>query len=467
MSTMLARLHRLAAIAAAALALAACGPRQEAPATPLPSPTAQQATAVAGLPTMTAVPSQATLTPAQPTAAPVQPTLAPAQPTAAAPLPTAAPPTGQPGAPQGPARISFAPNATSAAVEGAAIRGERRFYVLWAAAGQKMDVQLSSLEQNGAVVINGPDGRPLPGAEPGADAAAWSGLLPATGDYTFEVGPTRGNTTYRLSVSIVTPAAPAPPAGNIRATDWPAALASAPALELRQQDGRLYVNVRGVTPGVGGMPLFDGIVYSDFDGDGREDAAIMLESGGTAGNIGLLVFRDSGAGPSLAAWRDGYKLWAEASGGLLVVRQPIYAGWDPNCCPSGLAFTSYALRAGGLEVVQSRSEGVAGAEPEVVRNYYDLIRRKELAAAYALLAPAEQAANPYAQWAAGFASTLDLSAITSADPAAPGAVRVELTATDATPEGGQVVRRFAGSWRVRWDGGRAGWALEAPQIAER
>ena len=36
---------------------------------------------------------------------------------------------------------------------------------------------------------------------------------------------------------------------------------------------------------------------------------------------------------------------------FLVLREPIYAGWEPNCCPSGFVTTSYALRLAGLEAV--------------------------------------------------------------------------------------------------------------------
>ncbi|HMQ30062.1 MAG TPA: hypothetical protein PKD53_05005, partial [Chloroflexaceae bacterium] len=436
MRTIRALLGRGLPLAALALALAACAPRQSA--APTPSP---------------AAPSVVPATVVAPTIAPPAPTVAPT----VAPLAPTTAPAGQ--TPGGPERISFAPGATSAAVEGAVIRGERKHYVLWAAAGQQMSLQLSTLEQNGALVLTGPDGAPLPGAAPGEDAAAWSGLLPATGDYLVEVGPTRGNATYRLTVSITTPTAPA---GGLRSTDWSAALAAEPALDLGQQDGRPYVTVRGAAPPVAGIALLDAVVYGDFEGDGREDAAIMLASGGTAGNVGVLVFRDTGAGPGLAASRDGYKLGAAAEGGLLVLRQPIYAAWEPNCCPSGLATASYRLGAAGLEPVASRSEGVAGAEPQVVEAFYDLIRRGELAMAYALLDGAQQAANPYDQWAAGFASTVDLAASTAADPAAPGAVRVELTATDRAAGGALFTRRFAGTWQVRWDEARAGWAMGSP-----
>jgi len=428
------------------------------------------ATALAGCATTAVTPTPGpTNAPVTQATIPPLPTVAPqatAQPaTTAQPGPTAQPGQPLPTTPDGtPRRISFAPGATSAAVEGAVVRGTRDRYVLWAAAGQEMRVSLASLEQNGALVIIAPGGAALPGAEPGADAKAWSGTLPAAGDYTLEVGPTRGNATYRLEVSITTPAAPA---GAIRSTDWAALLANDPAFYHEPQpDGRTYLRLRLDGEQVGGIPLLDNVVYGDFDGDAREEAAITLASGGTAGNVGLLVYRQGAAGPELAAWRNGYKLWAAAENSQLVVREPIYAGWEANCCPTGLSTARYLLGPSGLQAVDQRSEGVAEARPYVVEHFYDLLRAKDMAGAYALLGDAEQAANPFDAWAAGYANTLDLAVTAQADPARPEAVRVTIEATDATPDGGRVVRRFAGTWDVVWVTARPGYALINPQFQE-
>jgi hypothetical protein len=46
----------------------------------------------------------------------------------------------------------------------------------------------------------------------------------------------------------------------------------------------------------------------------------------------------------------------------------------------------------------------------------------------------------------------------------PNTVRVELSATDRTADGGQVVRRFAGTWELVWAGARRGWTLIHPNI---
>jgi hypothetical protein len=377
-----------------------------------------------------------------------QPTPAATQP---APLPTSS------AAPQ---RIAFAPGATSAAVEGAVVRGERTVYVLWASAGQQMRVTLSSLEQNGAVVITAPDGQPLPAAEPGADANGWLGTLPATGDYLLEVGPTRGNVTYRLEVSIVTPAAAAP----IRSSDWPAVLAGDPALEATQQEGRLFVRVRGPAEGAGGFPALSEIVYGDIDRDGQEEAAIPLFSGGTAGNIGLLVFRPIPNGAALAASLTGYKLYPTVGGGQLHVREPLYGATDPNCCPSGFATRSYTLTGAALERVGYAEEGVGDAQVLAVRRFYELLAQKELPVAYAMLAAFEQARTPYDAWAAGYANTAAIEASAAPEPGVANTVRVSLTATDQTPAGDRQVQRFNGTWQLAWSAEAEGWVLGNPQI---
>jgi hypothetical protein len=65
-----------------------------------------------------------------------------------------------------------------------------------------MIVHITSLEKNAVFAILGPDGTALQGAEEGTDATDWSGTLPASGDFSIWVGPTRGNATYTLEVTI-------------------------------------------------------------------------------------------------------------------------------------------------------------------------------------------------------------------------------------------------------------------------
>ena len=113
-----------------------------------------------------------------------------------------------------PKPIHFATGKSSGTVKAAVIRGEQDFYSLGAKAGQRMTVTISAVESNAAFHIYAPGaaitrdaegdldvtGKALPDAE--ADATRWTGRLAASGTYLIEVGGTRGNATYALTVSI-------------------------------------------------------------------------------------------------------------------------------------------------------------------------------------------------------------------------------------------------------------------------
>ena len=99
-------------------------------------------------------------------------------------------------------RVRFARGRTTAVLKGAVVRGTQDRYILGARAGQTMIVHITSREKNAVFTILGPDTTALEGTEEGADAADWTGELPLSGDYSIWVGPTRGNATYTLEVTI-------------------------------------------------------------------------------------------------------------------------------------------------------------------------------------------------------------------------------------------------------------------------
>lgn len=99
-------------------------------------------------------------------------------------------------------RVKFAKGKHSATISGAVIRGDLDTYLLGAAAGQTMTVSITSLEKNAAFTIETPDGGYLEGAGEMDDAMSFKGELPQKGDYKIVVGGTRGNATYKLTVSI-------------------------------------------------------------------------------------------------------------------------------------------------------------------------------------------------------------------------------------------------------------------------
>lgn len=79
----------------------------------------------------------------------------------------------------------------------------------------------------------------------------------------------------------------------------------------------------------------DRVLCYDFTRDGRTDMAVTIASGGTAGDVGILVFRATPSGSAVALKRPGYKVGLFRVGGDVVTSQPIYKAKDPNCCPTG------------------------------------------------------------------------------------------------------------------------------------
>lgn len=99
-------------------------------------------------------------------------------------------------------RVRFPRGRTTAVLKGAVVRGTQDQYILGARGGQTMIVHITSRENNAVFAILGPNATALDGAEEGTDARDWTGRLPLSGDYSIWVGPTRGNATYTLEVTI-------------------------------------------------------------------------------------------------------------------------------------------------------------------------------------------------------------------------------------------------------------------------
>lgn len=99
-------------------------------------------------------------------------------------------------------RVRFAKGKSSITLSNAVIRGDRDTYIVGAKARQRLSVRVTALEDNAAFQIEGPNGRFLRGAGEMDDATNFLVTLPATGDYRIIVGGTRGNASYKLTISI-------------------------------------------------------------------------------------------------------------------------------------------------------------------------------------------------------------------------------------------------------------------------
>lgn len=94
-------------------------------------------------------------------------------------------------------RVEFAPGASQTTLENSVVRGDRDVYLLGAQGGQRMTLDIYSLEENAVFDLISPSGMIM-----AREAISESLPLPQTGDYTVIVGGTRGNATYTLEVAI-------------------------------------------------------------------------------------------------------------------------------------------------------------------------------------------------------------------------------------------------------------------------
>lgn len=99
-------------------------------------------------------------------------------------------------------RIKFARGKTSTIVSGAVVRGDQDTYIVGAEDGQKLSVKITSPEKNAVFQIKDANGDYLPNAGEGDDATSVTSDLAKTGDYEITVGGTRGNASYKLTISI-------------------------------------------------------------------------------------------------------------------------------------------------------------------------------------------------------------------------------------------------------------------------
>ena len=260
--------------------------------------------------------------------------------------------------------------------------------------------------------------------------------------------------------------------GSLRGVDWETVLKTDPKLEYDPsvptfgQPLGPYVRLRGVAPSglIEGHGVTSKVLYGDFSGDGREEAVISLFSGGTAGDVGLLIYREIDGQPVLMTGLPGYKVSATIENGELRVRQPLYGDNDANCCPSGVEETAYRLQGDRLARVRDPlSRGIPEMKRPVVERFYQLLAAKDYRQAYEQLSPAYRAARPYDQWAAGFQTTQSVTATVTDRP--DGTVGVDLTATDRTASG-TVTRRYTGAWTLVWSPERKQWLMDKGVLTE-
>lgn len=82
--------------------------------------------------------------------------------------------------------------------------------------------------------------------------------------------------------------------------------------------------------------------------------AVAIASGGTAGDVGFVIFRRTASGWRVEKTGGGYKIGVFRVGADVEVVQPVYRKNDPNCCPSG-GFDHVRYHWNGTRYVLARS----------------------------------------------------------------------------------------------------------------
>lgn len=110
----------------------------------------------------------------------------------------------------------------------------------------------------------------------------------------------------------------------------------------------------------GGDVIAERVRLIDLTGDGVEEAVVVVESGGTLGDLGVGVYQSAAAGPSLAYFRR-LAGRVEIRQAALVISEGVPRAGDPECCPSQVRESTVEWRNGTFAVTSERTLASPGA----------------------------------------------------------------------------------------------------------
>lgn len=94
------------------------------------------------------------------------------------------------------------------------------------------------------------------------------------------------------------------------------------------------------------------VQYVDLTRDGTADAFVVVESGGTAGDLGaVLLTVEDGAAAVAGTIDTGGRVevrFPEVGGGIVVTTEGVWEPADPECCPSKLRESTYEWEDGAF-----------------------------------------------------------------------------------------------------------------------
>jgi hypothetical protein len=266
---------------------------------------------------------------------------------------------------------------------------------------------------------------------------------------------------------------PARAAGtSLHDVDWPAVFANDPTLTVvpPRSPGEGAPGLHLLVPLPNGHDL-DGYVlvprdieYGDLDGDGADEAAIYIFGGISFYCWGFLLYHQDEPAPRRILVQTGDRIGAKIENGHLILSQPFFWGFEMN--GSGSSTTRTVMDLVGDELVPRSSE----IEPHdvqlpTVEAFYRLISQRSYTEAYKFLSPDFQAAHPYAEWRAGYATTQRLDVKTTPGDT-PSEVWISLTSIDQAPDGSRVMHQYRGSWTLVFSPERKHWVLDQAVIEQ-
>jgi hypothetical protein len=222
------------------------------------------------------------------------------------------------------------------------------------------------------------------------------------------------------------------------------------------------------TDGVGhvrGIPALDRIQYADIDGSGQEEAVILLDSGGTAGNIGLLLYQQADPLPRLVAALGGYKLGAWLENGQLVVFQPLWLfAHGGNCCPDTIEESTYLTQVGQL-VLTARAQQPVRDQVATVAAYYAALNPRDYGGAYALLGRGTREAQAFDAWVPSVEQLRGVH-VDVAEQVAPDIVRVSVSLMNLDANGSPSPQTLTHDWKLSLDPNAQRWLLVDQSITD-
>lgn len=114
-----------------------------------------------------------------------------------------------------------------------------------------------------------------------------------------------------------------------------------------------------------GQKVLENVLYLDINGDGAEEALVMIRGEGENRPLDWRLYGTQNGGAATVLFERSRLAQGEVSlqGPMLVESEGVYSAGDPDCCPSASKRTVYVWKSGGLVVSRIEAAPPATAGP--------------------------------------------------------------------------------------------------------